>query len=96
MKLDALGVAKTLRLSPSLSFSMAENFVTCDVSSTDDANRVVLSDIAGIKGSDYINASFINVSPEAIIQQSKIILAATCSHRGTRKRRPTLLHKVSK
>ena len=29
---------------------------------TDDDNRVVLKSIAGIKGSDYINASFVDVS----------------------------------
>ena len=42
----------------------------------DDYNRVVLEEIPGVQGSDYINASFIDV----IISCTAILLVTACGN----------------
>ena len=60
----------------------------------DDYNRVVLEEIPGVQGSDYINASFIDV----IISCTSILLVTVvmfCIFRDTGRRRYTLQLRVS-
>ena len=60
----------------------------------DDYNRVVLEEILGVQGSDYINASFIDV----IISCTAILLVTVvmfCIFRDTGRRRYTLQLRVS-
>lgn len=48
----------------------------------DDTNRVTLKTLPGVKGSDYINASFVDVSlyHEDIISYNKIVITLLCMH----------------
>lgn len=50
------------------------------VSFLDDTNRVTLKALPGVKGSDYINASFVDVSlyHEDIISYNKIVITLLC------------------
>lgn len=67
------------------------SIINCDIIQLDDHCRVTLEGKPGDEGSDYINASFIDVSCDIVNKHCCIIVLLHMPFRATIKKQPTLL-----